>query len=100
MRAAVPGASLAAILAWFGRKRPQSVAAIAQRPVQQRVHRDLAAVRVGNVVEAGGEFLGAACEFAAGQRLQHQWCNQAITEERDFFSFVIHGVVFFSPTPA
>jgi len=27
---------------------------------------------MGNVVEAGGEFLGAPGEFAAGQRFQYQ----------------------------
>src|SRR5258708_15075798 len=55
---------------------------------------------MGNVVEAGGDLLGAPGEFAAGQRFQHQGRDQAITEERDFFGFVVHGVVFFSWTAA
>ena len=93
------GAGLAAILARLGRQRGQSVAAIAQRPIQQRVHRDLAAGGMRNVVEAGGDFLGAAGEFAAGQRFQHQRRDQSITEERDFFGFFVHGV-FFSWTSA
>ena len=65
------GAGLSAVLTRFGRQRGQSVAAIAQGPIQQRVHRDLAAGGMGNVVEAGGDLLRAAREFAAGQRLQH-----------------------------
>jgi hypothetical protein len=65
------GAGLSAVLTRFGRQRGQAVAAIAQRPIQQRVDRDLAPGGMGNVVEAGGEFLRAACEFAAGQCLQH-----------------------------
>jgi hypothetical protein len=78
----------------LGRQRGQSVAAIAQRPIQQRVHRDLAAGGMGNVVEAGGDLLGAAREFAAGQRFQHQRRDEAVTEERDFFGFVVHRVFF------
>jgi hypothetical protein len=65
------GAGLSAILTRFGRQRGQSVAAIAQSPIQQRVHRDLAAIGIWDVVEAGGHFLRAACEFSARQRLQH-----------------------------
>jgi len=65
------GAGLSAVLTWFGRQCGQTVAAIAQRPVQQCVDRDLAAGGMGDVVEAGGEFLRAACEFAARQRLQN-----------------------------
>ena len=38
------GAGLSAVLTRFGRQRFEAaVAAIAQRPIQQRVHRDLAA---------------------------------------------------------
>src|SRR3990172_615473 len=92
------GTGLPAVLTRFGRQRGQAVAAIAQGPVQQRVHRDLAAARMGNVVEAGGEFLSAACEFAAGQRFQHQGGDEPVAKQRDFFGFVIHGVVF-SPAP-
>ena len=47
-------------------------------------------VECGNVVEAGGDLLGAAGEFAAGQRFQHQRRDQAVTEQRDFFGFVVH----------
>ena len=65
------GGGLAVILAQLGRQRGQSVA-IAQRPVQQGIHRDLAAGGMGNVVEAGGDLLRAPGEFAAGQRFQHQ----------------------------
>src|SRR6185437_3718434 len=88
------GAGLPAVLTRLGRQSFQSVAAIAQGPVQQCIHRDLAAGGMRNVVEAGGDLLRAAREFAAGQRLQHQGRNQTVTEERDFFSFVVHGVVF------
>jgi hypothetical protein len=48
------------------------------------------------VVEAGGDLLGAAREFAAGQRLQHQGRNQPVAKQRDFFGLVVHDVVFFS----
>ena len=64
-------AGLSAILTRFGRQRGQAVAAIAQRPIQQRVHRDLSAIGMRNVIEAGGDFLRAACEFTARQCLQH-----------------------------
>ena len=39
---------------------------------------------------AGGDLLGAAGEFAAGQRFQHQRCDQPVTEQGDFFGFGIH----------
>src|ERR1035441_7641704 len=47
------GTGLSAILARLGRQRGQAVAAIAEAPIQQRVHRDLAAGGMGDVVEAG-----------------------------------------------
>ena len=86
------GAGLSAVLTRFGRQCGQSVAAIAQRPVQQRVHRDLAAGGVGNVIEAGGEFVRTAREFAARQRFQNQGGDEPVTKQRDFFGFVVHGV--------
>src|SRR5580658_7907856 len=86
------GASLSTILARFGRQGFESVAAIAQGPIQQRVHRDLAAGGMRKVVEAGGDLLRAACEFAAGQGLQHQGRNQPVTKERNFFGLVVHRV--------
>lgn len=43
-----------------------------------------------NLVVAGGDLLGAAGELAAGQRFQHQWRNQSVTEQGDFFGFGIH----------
>src|SRR6266545_348119 len=46
------------------------------------------------VVEAAGDLLGAAREFAARQCLQHQGRNEPVTKERDFFGFVVHRVVF------
>ena len=88
------GARLAAILTRLGDKRGESVAAITQRPIQQRVHRDLAARGMGDVVEARGDFLGAARQFAAWQRLQHQRGDESVTEECDFFGFVFHRDVF------
>jgi hypothetical protein len=65
------GTGLSAVLTRFGRQRGQSVAAVAQRPIEQRVHRDLAAIGMRNVIEAGGDFLRAARKFAARQCLQH-----------------------------
>ena len=69
MRAAVSGATARACpRSWrgLGDKRGQSVAAIAQGPIQQRVHRDLAAGGMGNVVEAGGDLLGAPVSSPRG----------------------------------
>ena len=86
------GAGLSAVLTRFGRQRGQSVAAIAQRPIQQRVHRDLPPGGMRNVIEAAGEFLRAAREFTAGQRLQNQGGDEPVTKQRDFFGFVVHGV--------
>jgi hypothetical protein len=63
------GTGLPAVLARLGRQRRQTVSAIAQAPIQQRVHRDLAAGGMGNVVESGGDLLSAPGEFAAGQGL-------------------------------
>ena len=83
------GAHLAAVLARLGGQGGESVAAIAQGPLQQRVDRDLAAGGVGDVVEAGGDLLGAACQLAAGQRFQHQRGDETVTEEGDFFGFVV-----------
>ena len=94
------GAGLPAVLTRFGRQGGESVAAVAQRPIQQRVHRDLAAGGMRNVVEAGGDLLRAAREFAAGQRLQHQGRDETVTEERDLFGFVVHRVVFSPGRPA
>src|SRR5579863_4151555 len=88
------GASLSAILTRFGRQGCESVAAIAQGPIEQRVHRDLAAGGMRKIVEAGGDLLRAAREFAAGQRLQHQGRNQPVTKESDFFGLVVHDVAF------
>src|SRR5207249_152227 len=92
------GADLPSVLTRFGGQRGESVAAIAQSPIQQRLHRDLAAGGMGNVVKTGSEFLRAAGEFAAGQRLQHQRRDEPVTEDRDFLGFFVHAVVF-SPGP-
>src|ERR1035441_2814987 len=61
------GTGLSAILARLGRQRGQAVAAIAEAPIQQRVHRDLAAGGMGDVVEAGGGLLRAPGEVAEGR---------------------------------
>jgi hypothetical protein len=66
------GARLSAVLARLGSERSESVAAIAQRPLEQSVHRHLAAHGVRNVVEAGGDLLGAPRQFAARQGFQYQ----------------------------
>jgi hypothetical protein len=88
------GAGLPAILTRFGRQGFQPVAAIAQGPIQQRVHRDLAADGMRKVVEAGGDLLRTAREFAAGQRFQYQGRNEPVTKQRDFLGFVVHRVIF------
>ena len=79
------GAQPAAILARFGMQRGESVTAITQGPFQQRVHGDLAAGGIGDVVEAGGDFLRAARQLAARERFQHQRSDEPVTEESEFF---------------
>ncbi len=64
--------------------------AIAQRPIQQGIHRNRSAFGIGNVVVAGGNLLGAAREFAAGQGFEHQRRNQAVAKQGEFFGFGIH----------
>jgi len=86
------GARLATVLARFGGEGLEAAVAVARRPVEQRIDRDGAAFRIGDVVVAGGNLLGAAREFAAGQRLQHEWRDQTIAEQGNFFGFVIHPV--------
>ena len=74
------GAHLAAILPRLGHERGEAVAAIAQRPLKQCIHRNLAARGMRNIVEARGDLLGAAGQFAARQGFQHQRGNQSIAE--------------------
>ena len=66
------GAELAAILTRLRMQRGEAVAAIAERPLQERVHRDLAARGVRDVVEARGDFLRASRQLATRQRFEHQ----------------------------
>ena len=68
----------------------EAAVAIAERPIQQRIHRNRSAFGMRNLVVAGGDLLGAAREFAAGQRFQHQRRDQPVTEQGDFFGFGIH----------
>ena len=91
------GARLTAILARLGSERSESVAAIAQRPLQQGVHRHLAARGVRNVVKARGDLLGAPGQFAARQRFQYQRGDESIAEQGDLFGFVVVHRVLFSP---
>jgi hypothetical protein len=39
---------------------------------------------------ARSDFFGTACEFAAGQRFQHEGRNQPVPEEGDFLGLDIH----------
>ena len=91
------GARLSSVLPRFGEKGGQSVFAIAQRPIQQRVHRQRAAAGIRDVIEAGGDLLGASCQFTAGQCFQYQRRNESVTEQSGFFGFVIHRVFFSRP---
>ena len=93
------GAQLATVGARFGSERVESIAAIAQGPFQQRVHGHLPARGMRKVVEARGDLLGAAGEFAARERFQHQRGNEAIAEDGDFSGFVVGHRVRFSPEP-
>jgi hypothetical protein len=65
------GARLAAVLARLRRERLETAVAIAQCPVQQRVHGNRRALGSGDLVLAGGDLLGAASQFAAGQCFQN-----------------------------
>ena len=71
-------ALLAAIQARLGMERGESVAAVAQRPLKQRVHRHLAASGVRNIVKAGGDLLGAPRQFAARQSFQNQRGDESV----------------------
>ena len=73
----------------LGVQRGEAVTAIAQGPLQQRVHRDLAAGGVRNVVETSGDLLGAPGQFAARQGLQHQRRDESVSEQSDLFGFVV-----------
>src|SRR2546425_13280190 len=85
------GAGLSAVLTRFGRQCGQSVAAIAQRPVQQRVHRDLAAGGGGNVIEAGGGVGGRAGGVVPRGRFQKKGGEGARTEQGGLFRVLVHG---------
>ncbi len=63
------GAGLPAVLPGLGRQRFEAAVAVAQCPVQQRVHGNRRALGSGNLVVAGGNLFGAPGEFAARQRL-------------------------------
>src|SRR5260370_34229673 len=52
---------------------------------------------MGDVVGAGGDLLGAACEFATGKTLNDQRCDQAVTKQGQFFGFGIHAEVLYAP---
>src|ERR1700681_2218702 len=83
------GALLTAVLARLGGKRRESVAAISQGPLQQGVHRDLAAGGVRNVVKARGDLQGTPRQFATWQRFEYQRSDESIAEQGDIFSFVV-----------
>ena len=85
------GARLAAILAGLRRQGFEAAVAVAQRPIQQRIDGNGGAFGIGDVVVAGGDLFGAAGEFAARQRFQHQRRDQAVAEQGEFFGFGIHG---------
>ncbi len=65
-------ARLAAVLARFGRQSLEAAGAVAERPIQQRIDGNRNAFGIGNVVVTGGNLLGAAGEFSAGQSFEHQ----------------------------
>ena len=73
-------------------ERGEAVAAVEQRPLQQRVHRDLAAGRVRDVVEARGDLLSAARQLAARERFQHQRGDESVSEQGDFSGFFVHRI--------
>ena len=84
------GAGLPAVLARLRSESFEAAVAIAKRPIQQSVDRNACALGERNLVMASGNLLRTAGEFAAGQRLQNEACDQAVTEQRDFFSLGIH----------
>jgi len=66
------GAGLSAVLARLGSQRFETAVAVAQRPIEQCIDANRRPFRMGDVVVAGGDLLGAACEFAAGKTFDHQ----------------------------
>jgi hypothetical protein len=68
----VDGARLTTVLARFGSQRFETAVAVAQRPIQQRIDGNRRPFRMGDVVVASGDLLGAAREFAAGKTLDYQ----------------------------
>lgn len=93
------GACLPTILPGFGDQARKSVLAIAARPLQHgfRTHRAAAGMR--DVILARGDLLSASGEFAARQGFQDQRRDDAITEEGDFFGFVLHDCFRSMPKP-
>ena len=83
------GAELTAVLTGLGGEGGESIAAITQGPLQQRIDGDLAASGEGDVEETGGDLLGASCQFTAWQRFQNEGGDEAVAEEGDFLGFVV-----------
>ena len=65
------GARLAAVLARFRGQGIEAAAAIAERPLEQSIDGNRNPLGIGNVVLTGGNLLGAAGEFPAGQGFEH-----------------------------
>src|SRR5271157_5472251 len=84
------GARLAAVLPRFGRQGLEAAGAIAKRPIQQRIDGNGNAFGIGDGVVTGGNLLGAAGEFSAGQSFEHQRSHEAVSKQGEFFSFGVH----------
>ena len=63
---------------------------VAERPIQQRIDGNRNTFGIGDVVVTGGNLLGAAGEFSAGQSLEHQRGHEAVSKQGEFFSFGVH----------
>jgi hypothetical protein len=84
------GARLAAVLPRFGRQGLETIGAVAERPIQQRIDGNRNAFGIGDVVVTGGNLLGTAGKFSAGQSFEHQRGNEAVSKQGEFFSFGVH----------
>src|SRR5208283_4622242 len=85
------GAGLSAVLARLGCQCLETTVAVAQRPIEQRIDGNRRSFRMGDVVGAGSDLLGAAREFAAGKTFNYQLRDQPEAKQSQFFGFGIHA---------
>src|SRR5256885_6919003 len=75
------GAGLSTVLARLGSQCFETAVAITQRPIEQCINGNRRSFRMGDVVSAGGDLLGAAREFTAGKTFNDQRRSEEHTSE-------------------